>query len=278
MRVCNWLAPLRNAMLLLIVLIGPPAQAAALPELLPMWDASDESNQEDFDHSAWDELLKIHLDATHESGINLFDYAGLKASAADMERLKNYLLSQTALDPRTRSRDVQMAYWINLYNALTVWVVVNDYPVDSIKDIKSGLFIFGPWQRELITVAGQSLTLDNIEHNILRPIWKDPRIHYAVNCASLGCPNLAEDAYRADNLEALLEKGAREYINHPRGAQVRDGELHLSSIYEWFQVDFGDSLDGVIAHLQKYANPELFNALRQVEEFHHDYDWKLNAP
>ena len=278
MRVCNWLAPLRKAMLLLIVVIGPPAQAAALPELLPMWDASDESNQEDFDHSAWDELLKTHLDTIHESGINLFDYAGLRASAADMERLKNYLLSQTALDPRTRSRDVQMAYWINLYNALTVWVVVNDYPVDSIKDIKSGLFIFGPWQRELITVAGQSLTLDNIEHNILRPIWKDPRIHYAVNCASLGCPNLAEDAYRADNLEALLEKGAREYINHPRGAQVRDGELHLSSIYEWFQVDFGDSLDGVIAHLQKYANPELFNALRQVEEFHHDYDWKLNAP
>ena len=278
MYVSRWLAPLRKAMLLLIVFVGPPVQAAAVPELLPMWDASDESNQEDFDHSAWDELLKTHLDATHESGINLFDYAGLRASAADMERLKNYLLSQTALDPRMRSRDVQMAYWINLYNALTVWVVVNDYPVDSIKDIKSGLFIFGPWQRELITVAGQSLTLDNIEHNILRPIWKDPRIHYAVNCASLGCPNLAEDAYRADNLEALLEKGAREYINHPRGAQVRDGELHLSSIYEWFQVDFGDSLDGVIAHLQKYANPELFNALRQVEEFHHDYDWKLNAP
>ena len=278
MYVCRWLAPLRKAMLLLIVFVVPPVQAAALPELLPMWNASDESNQEDFDHSAWDDLLKTHLDTTHESGINLFDYAGLKASAADMEQLKNYLLTQTALDPRTRSRDVQMAYWINLYNALTVWVVVNDYPVDSIKDIKSGLFIFGPWQRELITVAGQSLTLDNIEHNILRPIWKDPRIHYAVNCASLGCPNLAEDAYRADNLEALLEKGAREYINHPRGAQVRDGELHVSSIYEWFQVDFGDSLGGVISHLQKYANPDLFNALQQVEEFHHDYDWKLNAP
>ena len=267
---------------LLIAMIGVvfahQLQAAAPPELIPMWNASNEANTEDIDHSSWDELVKKHLDDQHESGISRFDYAGLKASPQDLDRLKTYMLTLTALDPRDYARDIQMAYWINLYNALTVWVVTNDYPVESIKDIKSGMFTFGPWERELITVAGESLTLDNIEHNVLRPIWKDPRIHYAVNCASLGCPNLSIDAYRADNLEALLEKGARDYINHDRGAQILDDELQVSSIYEWFQVDFGDSVEGVFAHLRSYANPELAEALSNLDEFDHDYDWKLNAP
>lgn len=263
---------------LLTAFASAPVHAAPEPELMSMWDASDESNRQDVDHAAWDGILKTYLDAGHESGINRFDYAGLKASGEDMDRLRNYLLALTGLDPRTRSRDVQMAYWINLYNALTVWVVTQDYPVDSIRDIKSGLITFGPWERELVTVAGQSLTLDNIEHNILRPIWKDARIHYAVNCASIGCPNLAADAYRADNLEALLEQGAREYINHPRGARVEGGELEVSSIYEWFQVDFGGNVGGVLAHLRNYANPELAASLAGFDDFDHDYDWDLNAP
>ena len=267
---------------LLVAMIGlafaHQLQAAAPPELIPMWDASNEASTQDIDHSAWDELIKKHLDDQHESGINRFDYAGLKTSPEDLDRLKTYMLTLTSLDPRDYARDIQMAYWINLYNALTVWVVTNDYPVESIKDIKSGMFTFGPWERELITVAGESLTLDNIEHNILRPIWKDPRIHYAVNCASLGCPNLSIDAYRADNLEALLEKGARDYINHDRGAQILDDELQVSSIYEWFQVDFGDSVEGVLAHLRNHANPELAEALSSFDDFDHDYDWKLNAP
>lgn len=263
---------------LFVVSFAMIANSAASPELMPMWDSSNESSTEDIDHSAWDYLLEKYVDDEHESGIHRFDYGRLKSSTDDLDRLKSYMLMLTNLDPRTYSKNIQMAYWINLYNALTVWVVTNDYPVESIKDIKSGLFTYGPWEKELITVAGQSLSLDNIEHNILRPIWQDPRIHYAVNCASLGCPNLAVIAFRADNLEAMLNKGATEYINHERGVQVVDGDLHVSSIYVWFQEDFGGNVQGVIDHLRKFARPELATALGGFKNFEHDYDWKLNAP
>ncbi len=242
-----------------------------------MWDASDETNTAIIDHGPWQEILDAHLKA-HPSGIHRFDYAALKASAEDRKKLSTYLLGLTELDPRTFARAEQMAYWINLYNALTVYVIVGRYPVDSIKDIKSGLITYGPWELELITVQGEKLTLDNIEHGILRPIWRDPRIHYAVNCASLGCPNLSPEVYRSDNLERLLEKTASEHINHPRGAQEVDGELLISSIYAWFKVDFGDSDAGVLAHLKKYARPELAEILDRYDSFDHHYDWRLNAP
>ena len=242
-----------------------------------MWDASDETNTAIIDHGPWQEILDAHLKA-HPSGIHRFDYAALKASAEDRKKLSTYLLGLTELDPRTFARAEQMAYWINLYNALTVYVIVGRYPVDSIKDIKSGLITYGPWELELITVQGEKLTLDNIEHGILRPIWRDPRIHYAVNCASLGCPNLSPEVYRSDNLERLLEKTASEHINHLRGAQEVDGELLISSIYAWFKVDFGDSDAGVLAHLKKYARPELAEILDRHDSFDHHYDWRLNAP
>jgi len=266
-----------SAVLLVIVGCATAVHAAAPPELIPMWNASDETNTATIDHGPWQELLDAHLQE-HPSGVNRFDYAGLKANTEHRQKLNSYLLGLTGLDPRTYSRNEQKAYWINLYNALTVFVIVGRYPVDSIRDIKSGLLTPGPWEMELITIQGEKLTLDNIEHGILRPIWKDPRIHYAVNCASIGCPNLAPQAYRSDNLERLLENGAREYINHPRGMSVDDGDLVVSSIYDWFKVDFGDTDEGVFAHLRQYATPENAQMLQGHDDFDDDYDWALNAP
>ena len=242
-----------------------------------MWNASDESSTATIDHGPWQEILDANL-KEHPSGINRFDYAALKANSDHRRKLTSYLMGLTQLDPRTHSRDEQKAYWINLYNGLTVHVIVGRYPVDSIRDIKSGLLTPGPWEMELITIQGQKLTLDNIEHGILRPIWKDPRIHYAVNCASIGCPNLSPEAYRSDNLERLLKKGAREYVNHPRGISVDDGDLVLSSIYDWFKVDFGDTDEGVFTHLRQYATPENARMLEGHDDFDDDYDWALNAP
>ena len=243
-----------------------------------MWDASDENNPATIDHRAWQDILGGYLKTDHPSGIHRFDYAALKANAEDRQKLDAYLKSLAGLDPRTYAKAEQMAYWINLYNALTVFVIVPRYPVESIKDIKSGLIDLGPWNLELIPVQGERLTLNNIEHGILRPIWRDPRIHYAVNCASLGCPNLAPEAYRSDNLERLLEQGAQSYINHPRGVQAGDGKLLVSSIYDWYKADFGGTNAGVLAHLAQYARPELAEALAGHDRFDHGYDWRLNAP
>ena len=257
-----------------------PVTAAASPdsELVSIWGKSDESNPAVVDHTLWQQLIDAHLKADDPSGIHRFDYAGLKGSPEHRGQLTAYLRGLARTDPRTLARAEQMAYWINLYNALTVFVVVGRYPVDSIKEIKTSLLKFGPWGLELITLQGMKLTLDQIEHGILRPLWKDPRIHYAVNCASLGCPNLAPEVYRSDNLERLLEQGAREYVNHPRGAQVKEGELWVSSIYDWYKSDFGGTDSGVLQHLKRYARPELAETLNRFSRFEDTYDWSLNRP
>jgi hypothetical protein len=129
-----------------------------------------------------------------------------------------------------------------------------------------------------VKVNGTDLSLDDIEHGILRPIWKDPRIHYAVNCASMGCPNLAPEAYKAANLESMLENAARSYINHPRGLSRDGNRLLLSSIYSWYAEDFGGR-EGLKEHLLRYADDETRTMIEGSSGgFKYGYDWSLNAP
>ncbi len=130
----------------------------------------------------------------------------------------------------------------------------------------------------LIEVEGEAVSLNDIEHRILRPIWRDPRVHYALNCASIGCPDLRAAAFTAENAEALLDTAARAYVNHPRGARVENDRLTVSSIYAWFREDFGGTEAGVIAHLKRYAGPELAKALETATDIGgYEYDWALNA-
>ena len=158
-------------------------------------------------------------------------------------------------------------------------VVLDHYPVDGIRDIdiSPGLFADGPWDKKLVEIEGEAVSLNDIEHRILRPVWRDPRIHYAVNCAAIGCPNLQPTAYTAANTDALLDEAARAYVNHPRGARVEDGKLIVSSIYVWFQDDFGGDNAGVIHHLTRHADAGLRTQLSGVASIYtHHYDWLLN--
>ena len=178
------------------------------------------------------------------------------------------------------NRAEQKAYWINVYNAITVELILSRYPVASIRDINisPGLIERGPWGAKLFSVEGEKISLDDIEHRILRPIWKDSRIHYALNCASLGSPNLQPAAYTNENTEALLERGAKEFVNHPRGVSIQKGKLQVSSLYIWFQEDFGRDAEDLMEHWQQYANPALADALGKYSGgLAHDYDWRLNG-
>ncbi len=245
-------------------------------ELWPRWQAHDPNSKEVIDHDAWGRLLAAHLHVEND-GVNRLDYAGV--TTADRMALDDYITSLAALPIDTYNRAEQLAYWINLYNALTVQVVLGHYPVDSIRDIdiSPGLFSDGPWDRPLATVAGEALTLNDIEHRILRPIWRDPRIHYAVNCASVGCPDLQSQPFTGTNIEELLDAAARSYVNSSRGVRVRNDGLVVSSIYVWFQEDFGSGDEDVIDHLARYAEPKLAAALRQAGKIvDHTYDWSLN--
>jgi Protein of unknown function, DUF547 len=257
--------------------IGPlEAMFAPSANLWSRWLAADAGATTRIDHSPWDAIIKTYR-SEGRSGAARFAYGSV--SPADREALQAYLAALEVVPISRYSRPEQFAYWINLYNALTVEVVLDHYPVGSIRDINisPGLFARGPWGRKMVTIEGEEVSLNDIEHRILRPIWKDPRIHYAVNCAAVGCPDLQEDAFTASNTEALLNRGARAYVNDARGVRFENGRLIVSGIYGWFAEDFGGSA-GVLDHLRLYAEPDLRRKLElRTAVDDHAYDWSLNA-
>ncbi len=268
---------LRAAIVVCTVLCTQPVTAAPSADLWSFWQTTVKDSTQLVDHSPWDALLTKYLITEHASGINRFQYAAV--SKDDKQSLDNYLTQLQQIKVRTLNSAEQKAYWINLYNALTIKVILDHYPVKSIMDvdISPGFFSNGPWDAKLLTIEGEQLSLNDVEHRILRPVFNDNRVHYALNCASLGCPDLQREAFTAGNTEQLLGKGAESYINHPRGAQLVDGKLQVSSIYKWFQADFGDSSQQVIIHLQKYARGSLAETLTAYTgKLSFSYNWDLN--
>jgi hypothetical protein len=220
------------------------------------------------DHSAWERLLSTYVVVSNDK-INRFAYG--RVTAADKKALKAYLTALQGVKVTALEADEQRAFWINLYNALTIDVVLDHYPVKSIKDISlgGGFFATGPWKKQLVTVEGKALSLDNIE--------RDARVHYAVNCASMSCPNLMAKAFTGANLERMLNQGARDYVNHPRGVKVDAGRAKLSQIYSWYRSDFGKNDAEVLAHVGGYAEAALKKRLAGIKTIAgYDYDWSLN--
>lgn len=235
--------------------------------------------------AAYDMLLARYV-IVAQDGVNRVDYARWAANREDRRALDTYINALAMHRPSQMARVEAFAFWANLYNAITLKVILDRYPVQSIRDIKSdGVWLdpkawLGPWRTPRVTVEGRRVSLDDIEHEIMRPTFRDPRVHYAVNCASIGCPNLMPRAWRAETLEADLDAAARAFVNHPRGVTILpNGALRISSIYRWFIEDFGGNDAGILAHLRQYANPDLAIHLRGtppvVED---DYDWALNRP
>ena len=242
------------------------------------WRNSDEANAAVIDHMGWQSILDKYLKPGKNGAVNLFSYA--MVNDADKTELQAYLHKMQSVNPEGFNKQEQKAYWINLYNALTVNLILENYPVKSITKLGDSLFSFGPWDDDMAKINGVNLSLNDIEHKILRPIFKDPLIHYAVNCASYSCPNLASDAFTSKNMAALLESGARDYVNHERGVSFDGEDLLVSSIYHWYKDDFGGEDALLIAHFKKYASPELKGKLVKFEkndgDIEHHYDWNLN--
>lgn len=219
------------------------------------------------DHSIWGELLKKHV-----SGASV-DYRGFKK---DEQRLDQYLavLSETRI--KELSGNEQFAFYINAYNAFTVKLILTRYPgINSIKEI--GSFFTNPWQKKFIPLSGRTVTLDYIEHEVLRPKFKDPRVHFAINCASRGCPPLRCEPYEAKKLEEQLDEQAAAFINNPDQNFLKDNRLHLSKIFKWFEEDFNDK---PVRFVRRYAQPGLKEAIDaagdDLKVSYLPYDWSLN--
>ncbi|PPD00671.1 MAG: DUF547 domain-containing protein [Hyphomicrobium sp.] len=271
--VAAWLA---SSFIAFAVLTSEPAAATELSDRFAKAKAG---SQAVVDHDAWTRLLKTYV-VVSDDGINRVTYADFKRDGH--QALKTYIKGLEATDVATLDRAELFAFWANLYNAKTIDVVLDAYPVATIKDIKLGggliaAFTGGPWKAKVTKVSGVELSLDDIEHEILRPGFGDPRVHYAVNCASIGCPNLLTEAFTGAKLEAQLDAGARAYINHARGISVRNGSVTASSIYDWFGKDFADVPGGVLGHAKTYAAPGLKRELENITAISkYGYDWSLN--
>ena len=246
-------------------------------DLWPRWEAHQPGSTERIDHSAWDRFLVAYTVAG-EDGIVRLAYG--RVSEADKASLDAYVAALGQVSVSRLDRPEQLAFWSNLYNALAVKIVLDNYPVASIRELNlsRGISEWGPFGAKLASVEGEQLSLDDILHRILRPIWREPRVHYLLNPATIGAPNLPRRAVTSANLNELMTQGGRDYVNHPRAVTVRGGEAQVSSIYAWYESDFGGGEKGVIAHLRRFAAPALGALLARSRGITSDsYNWTLNV-
>lgn len=248
---------------LAVVLLGARADASGL------------------DLALWGQILERHTQATEDLARVRVDYAGLRGPGqADWQRLLDSLASA---DPDAlASRNDRLAFWVNAYNILAIDVVLKAYPLESIRD--AGSFFSPVWKRPAGRVGGRTLSLDAIEHEIVRPMG-DPRTHVALVCASLSCPALLREPWRGESLDAQLDAHLRQWLADPRkGARLDRGSatLHLSKIFDWFDDDFA-AAGGVLAFVTPYlpADDRAWLEARRKEGGrirldHFDYDWSLN--
>lgn len=220
-------------------------------------------------HATWDALLHKHVNA----GGNV-DYKGFTADSAQLNAYLQ-LLQANPPDAATWTRQAQMAFWINAYNAFTVQLIIRNYPLGSIKDIgaKNQIpFVNTPWDLKFIRIGEEVLDLNNIEHGKLRKPFNDPRIHFAIVCASRSCPRLADAAYTAEALDTQLDTRAREFLADPQRNVVTADAPQLSKIFDWYGMDFPKKKQ-FIPYLNRYAPLKI---VPKAKITYLDYDWNLN--
>jgi len=242
---------------------------------------------QELDHQLWDKLLKQHVAVIDQGAVTSVDYAGF---AKDRGQLQNYLkavagVSQQEFDKQ--SKPAQLALLINLYNAATVELILSAYPdLDSIKDL--GSLFRSPWKKDIVSLFGDKISLDDLEHGLIRgERYQDPRIHFAVNCASIGCPALRAEAYQADKLAAQLEQQTQLFLSDRSRNRFVNDQLEVSSIFKWYREDFEKGWLGYQSleqFLSAYADAldlkaKQVSALKnkKMEIDFLDYDWRLNG-
>ncbi len=244
----------------------PPANKSAVPSKASIPTAYEQAVdlpkpkvvEKKLGHELWDQLLRQHVSASGR-----VDYRGFKA---DQAKLQQYLDFLSANPPKSSApRAERLAFWINVYNAFTVQLITDHYPVSSITKLHGGK----PWDVKWIKIGGSTYSLDQVENEIIRPRFKEARIHFAVNCAAKSCPPLLNRAWTASKLERMLDKQSRAFINNSSFNTLGAKSVKLSKIFEWYREDFGD----LIAFLNRYAEVEIQS---RAKISFVEYNWALN--
>ena len=227
-----------------------------------------DSNSDPITHNEFDELLNKHV-----SKEGIVDYEGFKS---DKKALQVYLNKVSNTPPNDNwSREQQLAYWINAYNAYTVKLIVDNYPLESIQDLHPTLKIPGVntiWHKKFFKIGDEKMSLGDIEHDILRKKFEEPRIHFAINCASKSCPKLLNKAYTAENIDKQLLSQTKAFLADGSRNNIEKNQVKVSKIFKWFEGDFTEN-GTLIDFLNKYSDTEI-NSDASIEYM--EYDWSLN--
>ncbi|MBL6815284.1 MAG: DUF547 domain-containing protein [Pseudomonadales bacterium] len=264
--------------LLSVALLCAHSHAAPKSELWPYWSAHQAESNITVDHQPWQTLLTRYV-LPSDDGVNRVTYG--KFDDAAKVQLRDYLDAMSRIAPTQLNRDEQLAYWINLYNAQTIQVVL-DYPRKKSILSMGPFFALGPWDQPYLTIEDKPVTLNDIEHRILRPIWQDHRLHYVLNCASIGCPNLSRTAYSAASITQQLAAAQSTFLQHPRAILfTKESKLQLTSLFDWYLTDFAPDVPGLLAYLA-VQRPDLAADLMVLSEsanasIDYVYDWDLNV-
>ncbi|WP_179346606.1 DUF547 domain-containing protein [Winogradskyella ursingii] len=213
------------------------------------------------DHSDWDKLLKAHV---KENG--LVDYKGFKSDKEKLTAYTTYLSQQ--MPDKSWTAAEQLAYFINVYNANTIKLIVDNYPVKSIKDIDATI---SPFLKNIIKIGDKDLSLADVEKGILQKM-NEPRIHFAINCASISCPKLLRDAYTAKNVDQLMDRAAKEFINSDKN-EISENNAKVSEIFKWYKKDFLNESSSIIDYINQYSDTKINS---NVELDYIEYNWDLN--
>lgn len=223
-------------------------------------------------HGHWNQIISTYV---RDGSVN---YRGLKENQADRQKLDAYLDGLCKADISAFSGEQLLAFWINAYNAFTIKLILDHYPVRSIKDIPNA------WEQKIWCAAGTRLSLNDIEQIKLRKELKDPRIHFAIVCASKGCPDMQNRAYRADNANQMLDDTARLFFRQPKNFQAKKSGstliLNLSQIFQWYGNDFGKTDKERIAFMLPFLPKDGAAAITQAQKIeikYIEYDWSLNG-
>ena len=258
-----------------LLLCSLSAYAAPEKHYDNQWITYNPKSMQSIDYSVWQSFLSKY--STEDNGQSYVHYG--KVTKQDKQALENSIQKLTSLHIGDYNRNQQLAYWINLYNMETVLVILDNYPVSSITKINKGLFASGPWNEKSMTVNGNKISLNDIEHHIIRPIWNDPRIHAAVNCASIGCPNLRTTAYTGKDIDTELDQAFSEFVNSNKGVEINSGgEVYLSKIFDWYQIDFGNNTNDTKNFISYYLknNDNKTTLLNAKSIYYQEYNWSLN--
>jgi hypothetical protein len=217
-------------------------------------------------HAGFDKLLKKHVNSS-----GMVDYKGFKNDKAEFD---TYLKTLSNNPPqKSWSKNDQKAFWINAYNAFTISLILDKYPVKSIKDIAGKIYKFNtPWDIKFIKIGAETYDLNNIEHKILRKKFNDARIHFALVCASISCPVLRTEAYTGDKLDAQLDDAGKQFLNDNTKNRISPNKAELSKYFSWYKGDFKQN-GTVIDFINKYSKTKL-NADAKITYL--DYNWNLN--